>query len=403
MNQIKGKEFVFTGRISITRHEAWLLVEKCGGSVGTSITYGTDYAVVGDAAGVKAQKAKERGVTVLDENTFFEWINEALLEIPTIVTEPIPLPEPELPVDDTPIDIKEWVKGATCFQCENCGNSFAVHLKEGELPRCPICVNEEDSALFSWNNPDVLERIKRDNPELKLAPEMNCPGCRVLIPYSIHTKPLIYYCFHCRYYYTWREDMPEYTDKHGIVSGGEACWHVGLVKDVADLYTLTRKLLYGGFDWQPYREQPPASGDPSLPTVCLINEVGRSLTMSTEEVRKTEELDRLRDSGNSAEHAVDMLRDTQKRAASSVAIEAVQKLRVRTLTPAEAPEDYERYVQSRLRKEQRHEKKAQERFEKRQARRLSSFTPAPSSPETSSAPSAGEKESSPFNFNQGPL
>ena len=367
MNQIKGKEFVFTGRIGIPRHDAWDLVMKCGGSVGTSITYDTDYAVVGEAAGVKSQKAQERGITILTEDTFFAWVNEALLEIPVVVTAEVPEPEP--PVDDTPVDIKEWIKGATCFQCENCGNAFAVHLKEGDLPKCPLCIDLMDMTMFSFNNPQVLERIKKENPKLVLSPPMKCLGCGTLIPYSIYTNPLIYYCFHCRYYYTRIDHSAHFEAKNGVMYDYEPGWKVGLVKDCSDLYTLTRKLLYGGTDWQYYKEQPTDG-------VCLINETGRALVMSTAEARKTEELDNLRDLGNSAELAVDILRDLQEMAASSVSIEAMQNLRSRILTPEQAPEDYERFAQSRTRKELRHEKKAQERFDKRQSRRLSSFTPS---------------------------
>jgi hypothetical protein len=76
----------------------------------------------------------------------------------------------------------------------------------------------------------------------------------------------------------------------------------------------------------------------------------------------------------------------QKMAASSVAIELVNNIKSRILTPEESPEDFEKFAQSRMRKEQRHEKKAQERFEKRQSRRLATSTPAPpSAPQKGSA------------------
>lgn len=387
-NQIKGKEFVFTGRISITRHEAWILVERCGGSIGTSITYDTDYAVVGEAAGAKFDKAKDRGVEILNEDTFFIWVNEALLEIPVIVTAPV-LPKPEEP--DTPVDIKEWIKGATCFQCENCGNAFAVHPPT-LFPQCPLCINETDMSMFSFNNPQVLERIKKENLGLVLAPPMKCLGCGILIPYSIYTNPLMYYCFHCRYYYTRIDHSVHFEAKNGVMYDYEPGWKVGLVKDCADLYTLTRKLLYGGTDWQYYKEQPQEG-------VCMINETGRALVMSTAEAYKTEELDNLRDLGNSAELAVDILRDLQEMAASSVAIELVNNIKSHILTPEESPEDYEKFTQSRMRKEQRHEKKAQERFDKRRERtrlRLGPLSPenvSSSSPSSLPAPSTEELSS----------
>ena len=68
-----GKKFVFTGGLSsLTRGEAKALVESLGARVVSSVSKATDYVVVGDDPGSKYEKAKQLGVTTLNETELVE-------------------------------------------------------------------------------------------------------------------------------------------------------------------------------------------------------------------------------------------------------------------------------------------------------------------------------------------
>src|SRR5262249_55637673 len=66
-----GKSFVFTGGLANrSREEAGEIVKQHGGKVSGSVSKKTDYVVVGTDPGSKYDKAKELGVTILDEKEF---------------------------------------------------------------------------------------------------------------------------------------------------------------------------------------------------------------------------------------------------------------------------------------------------------------------------------------------
>ncbi len=70
-----GKTFVLTGTLpTMKRSEAESLIEKYGGKTSGSVSKKTDYVLAGEDAGSKLTKAKDLGITVIDENTFFEMI-----------------------------------------------------------------------------------------------------------------------------------------------------------------------------------------------------------------------------------------------------------------------------------------------------------------------------------------
>jgi DNA ligase (NAD+) len=66
--KLAGKTFVLTGTLAhFTRDEARKLIEDAGGKVTGSVSKKTDYVVAGADAGSKLDKAKDLGVTVIDE------------------------------------------------------------------------------------------------------------------------------------------------------------------------------------------------------------------------------------------------------------------------------------------------------------------------------------------------
>ena len=66
---------VVTGTLpTLGRKEVTELIEKAGGKASGSVSKKTDYLVAGEAAGSKLTKAKELGITILDENEFLELI-----------------------------------------------------------------------------------------------------------------------------------------------------------------------------------------------------------------------------------------------------------------------------------------------------------------------------------------
>jgi DNA ligase (NAD+) len=65
--QIKGKAFVITGTHASPRKELATLIEQHGGRVTGSVTRSTDYVVLGDDPGSKADKARELGITTINE------------------------------------------------------------------------------------------------------------------------------------------------------------------------------------------------------------------------------------------------------------------------------------------------------------------------------------------------
>jgi len=68
---LRGARFVFTGALAtMTRDEAQARVERLGGATTSSVSRTTDYVVVGDRPGSKADRARTLGVPVLTEQQF---------------------------------------------------------------------------------------------------------------------------------------------------------------------------------------------------------------------------------------------------------------------------------------------------------------------------------------------
>lgn len=71
--RLAGKTFVFTGTLPhLSRDEAAALVSARGGKVSSSVSKKTDYVVAGADPGSKYDKARELGVTIIDEGNLRE-------------------------------------------------------------------------------------------------------------------------------------------------------------------------------------------------------------------------------------------------------------------------------------------------------------------------------------------
>ncbi len=72
-----GLTFVITGTLpSLSREEAKSLIEQHGGKVTDSVSKKTSYLVLGENPGSKVDKARQLGVSILDEAGLHQLIDE---------------------------------------------------------------------------------------------------------------------------------------------------------------------------------------------------------------------------------------------------------------------------------------------------------------------------------------
>ena len=72
-----GMTFVLTGTLpTMTRDEASAIIKKNGGKVSGSVSKKTTYVVAGEEAGSKLTKAKELGVSIIEEAALLEMVNK---------------------------------------------------------------------------------------------------------------------------------------------------------------------------------------------------------------------------------------------------------------------------------------------------------------------------------------
>ena len=358
MNQIEGNEFVFTGRISVPRHKAWDIVKQYGGYIGTSVTLGTNYVVVGEAAGQKLGRAEEKHIPIISEESFWKMVKSAE-EDRLLNPESSNLTEVTPDELDEPLSLEEFVKTSVCFKCEDCGFVFAQKKEINNdipSPTCPFCSNLEpnwaDNSDMSYNSPEVLQKLIEGNSDIPIFPQIRCPVCKYIIPYSL--EPECYYCFHCKRYLT-RQDTgdPETTG-----------WRVGLVHDPADLYTLTKPILIGGVDWQVYQEAEKGN--------YIWNEFGKVIFLRTDELVKSVELVKTKDYYNSFEFQISIW----ERRTVCTPICSSSSVMIEPSIPSNTPipqEDWERFVRSEEKRIARRTASKQKRFEERQAKRLPKF------------------------------
>ncbi len=76
-NKLEGKTFVLTGSLNtITRDEAEELIRINGGNASGSVSKSTDFVVVGDNPGSKADKAERLGIKILSGEDFLKMVNK---------------------------------------------------------------------------------------------------------------------------------------------------------------------------------------------------------------------------------------------------------------------------------------------------------------------------------------
>jgi DNA ligase (NAD+) len=74
-----GFTFVLTGTLSkMTRDEAKEKIERAGGKVSTSVSKNTNYVVSGADPGSKLEKAQSLGITILDDEGFFNLLQQSI-------------------------------------------------------------------------------------------------------------------------------------------------------------------------------------------------------------------------------------------------------------------------------------------------------------------------------------
>ena len=74
--RFEGLTFVLTGTLpSMSRDAASTMIKDRGGKVSGSVSSKTSYVLAGDDAGSKLQKAKNLGITVIDEEEFLKMCN----------------------------------------------------------------------------------------------------------------------------------------------------------------------------------------------------------------------------------------------------------------------------------------------------------------------------------------
>ncbi len=70
----EGKSIVLTGTLSISREEAKKIIQQNGGKVSSSVSAKTDYVLVGENPGSKADEAEKLGVKILSEEAFLKMV-----------------------------------------------------------------------------------------------------------------------------------------------------------------------------------------------------------------------------------------------------------------------------------------------------------------------------------------
>ena len=79
-NYFKGKKFVLTGTLSVSRDEMTKRLEALGAKSSSSVSKATDFVLAGESAGSKLTKAQALGITIYDEEQILPLIEQAELQ-----------------------------------------------------------------------------------------------------------------------------------------------------------------------------------------------------------------------------------------------------------------------------------------------------------------------------------
>lgn len=207
---IQGKKFVFTGKISISREEAWNRVLKLGGDISSSVTQDCDYAVVGtykgEEMGSKFFKAQQYGIKILTEQEFF-----GMLESPNEVVEDKLSDE----------DLKAVLSHLETVKCSYCEGTLSRWKEKGRkedtcvrcslkvTPNCPNCdwdlvVYVEDIAEYVCNICGLWFKGPRTLRSQKVQ-----HYCKI-VPYITQKGENLWLCKECaRPFYRTEADLEE--------------------------------------------------------------------------------------------------------------------------------------------------------------------------------------------------
>jgi DNA ligase (NAD+) len=101
-NSLSGRSFLITGTLSSPRKTVETLITSNGGKITSSVSKNLDFLIAGESAGSKLDKARQLGVTVIDEDSLHRMIE-------VVDTEPEPQEEPIVPTASNPEPVYKQV------------------------------------------------------------------------------------------------------------------------------------------------------------------------------------------------------------------------------------------------------------------------------------------------------
>ncbi len=193
----KGKTCAVTGTLkTMKRSEAQAKLKAVGAIITKSVSSKTDYLIAGSAAGSKLDKARMRGVTVLNEDQFLAALEgKKVQDVEALATVPEPVEEVDLGAAlvefrqlayGTP-DAKVWKQ--ICDLMDRCPDAtlpMAVDYVDGLIDRW-----EGKHSMYDYGNrkgDDVrvapyawIEQIMlgKDSPRWQLIRSMNCHNTKL--------------------------------------------------------------------------------------------------------------------------------------------------------------------------------------------------------------------------------